>query len=80
MSLCLINQSINRGMYRDYLSYFQLRYGDPALRRAIPLALGLLSVSNPKLPVMDTLSKFSHDNDSEVASNSVFGMGLIGAG
>ncbi|GAV08369.1 hypothetical protein RvY_18076 [Ramazzottius varieornatus] len=57
-----------------------LRYGDPLLRRAVPLALGLLSVSNPKLNVMDTLSKFSHDNDSEVASNSVFSMGLIGAG
>ncbi|XP_055338382.1 26S proteasome non-ATPase regulatory subunit 2-like [Paramacrobiotus metropolitanus] len=57
-----------------------LRYGDAALRRAVPLALGLLSVSNPKLTVMDTLSKFSHDNDSEVASNSVLAMGLIGAG
>lgn len=37
-------------------------------------------MSNPKLNVMDTLSKFSHDNDSEVASNSVLAMGIIGAG
>ena len=29
---------------------------------------------------MDTLSKFSHDNDPEVAYNAIFAMGIIGAG
>lgn len=57
-----------------------MRYGDPALRRAVPLALGLLSVSNPQLPVMDTLSKYSHDTDISVAINSIFALGLIGSG
>jgi hypothetical protein len=46
----------------------------------VPLALGLISVSNPKLSILDTLSKFSHDSDSEVAHNSIFAMGLVGAG
>ena len=57
-----------------------LRYCEPAIRRVVPLALGLISVSNPQLHILDTLSKFSHDADAEVAHNSIFAMGLIGAG
>lgn len=57
-----------------------LRYCEPTIRRAVPLALGLISVSNPKLNILDTLSKFSHDSDAEVAHNSIFAMGLVGAG
>ncbi|KAF7287448.1 regulatory particle non-ATPase 1 [Rhynchophorus ferrugineus] len=57
-----------------------LRYCEPVIRRAVPLALGLISVSNPKLSILDTLSKFSHDSDSEVAHNAIFAMGLVGAG
>jgi len=57
-----------------------LQYGEPAIRRAIPLALGLHSVSNPRLAVMDTLSKLSHDNDVDVARNAILALGMIGAG
>ncbi|XP_046404712.1 26S proteasome non-ATPase regulatory subunit 2 [Ischnura elegans] len=57
-----------------------LRYCEPVIRRSVPLALGLISVSNPKLTILDTLSKFSHDSDSEVALNAIFAMGLAGAG
>ncbi|XP_069693503.1 26S proteasome non-ATPase regulatory subunit 2 [Periplaneta americana] len=57
-----------------------LRYCEPVIRRSVPLALGLISVSNPKLSILDTLSKFSHDSDSEVAHNAIFAMGLVGAG
>jgi len=57
-----------------------LRYGDIAIKRAVPLALGLISVSNPKLNILETLSKFSHDTDLEVAANAIFAMGLVGAG
>nr|CAH7738587.1 unnamed protein product [Callosobruchus chinensis] len=57
-----------------------LRYCEPMIRRAVPLALGLISVSNPKLNILDTLSKFSHDSDAEVAHNAIFAMGLVGAG
>ena len=55
-------------------------YGEPIIRKAVPLALGLLSASNPQLGILDTLSKYSHDNDLEVAMNAIFAMGLIGAG
>ncbi|XP_048580895.1 26S proteasome non-ATPase regulatory subunit 2 isoform X1 [Nematostella vectensis] len=57
-----------------------LQYGEPVIRRAVPLALALLSASNPQLPIIDTLSKLSHDSDAEVAHNAIFAMGIVGAG
>ncbi|WJX65314.1 26S proteasome non-ATPase regulatory subunit 2 A [Trifolium repens] len=57
-----------------------LKYGDRNVRRAVPLALGLLCISNLKVNVMDTLGKLSHDSDSEVAMAAVILFGLIGAG
>lgn len=57
-----------------------MQYGETPIRRAVPLALGLVSVSDPILPVLDTLSKYSHDSDLGVALNSIFAMGLVGAG
>ncbi|KAG0140497.1 hypothetical protein CROQUDRAFT_665118 [Cronartium quercuum f. sp. fusiforme G11] len=57
-----------------------MQYGEAPIRRAVPLALGLISVSDPILPVLDTLSKYSHDSDLNVALNSIFAMGLVGAG
>ncbi|KAH9822590.1 armadillo-type protein [Melampsora americana] len=57
-----------------------MQYGEAPIRRAVPLALGLISVSDPILPVLDTLSKYSHDSDLSVALNSIFAMGLVGAG
>ena len=44
-------------------------------RRAIPLALALLNVSNPTLGAMDALSRLSHDTDAEVAQNAVLALG-----
>jgi 26S proteasome regulatory subunit N1 len=63
----------------DFVSS-QLRYCEPAIRRAVPLAMGLLSVSNPQMSIVDTLSKFSHDHDPEVEYSAVLAMGLVGAG
>nr|GME13348.1 26S proteasome non-ATPase regulatory subunit 2 homolog A-like [Ipomoea batatas] len=57
-----------------------LQYGEQNIRRAVPLALGLLCISNPKVNVMDTLSRLSHDSDAEVAMAAIISMGLIGAG
>lgn len=69
-------------LFPNYFIYFyhQLRYGEPTLRRAVPLALALISVSNPRLNILDTLSKFSHDADPEVSYNSIFAMGMVGSG
>ncbi|KAL0443958.1 UNVERIFIED_CONTAM: 26S proteasome non-ATPase regulatory subunitA [Sesamum latifolium] len=57
-----------------------LQYGEQNIRRAVPLALGLLCISNPKVNVMDTLSRLSHDADAEVAMAAIISLGLIGAG
>ncbi|GMH12107.1 hypothetical protein Nepgr_013948 [Nepenthes gracilis] len=57
-----------------------LQYGEQNIRRAVPLAFGLLCISNPKVNVMDTLSRLSHDSDSEVATAAIISLGLIGAG
>ncbi|KAF5744081.1 hypothetical protein HS088_TW08G00674 [Tripterygium wilfordii] len=57
-----------------------LQYGEQNIRQAVPLALGLLCISNPKVNVMDTLSRLSHDTDSEVAMAAVISLGMIGAG
>lgn len=56
------------------------RYGENPIRRVVPLAIALLSISNPQLSVIDILNKYSHDLDEEVAINSIFSMGLVGAG
>ena len=58
----------------------QLQYGEPVIRRAVPLALALLSMSHPQLTVIDTLSKLSHDSDSDVVHNAILAMGLVGSG
>ncbi|RWR80577.1 26S proteasome non-ATPase regulatory subunit 2 A [Cinnamomum micranthum f. kanehirae] len=57
-----------------------LKYEEQNIRRAVPLSLALLCISNPKVNVMDTLSGLSHDTDSEVAMCAIISLGLIGAG
>ncbi|KAE8539114.1 hypothetical protein D1P53_005485 [Cryptococcus gattii VGV] len=57
-----------------------MTYGDPVIRKSVPLALGLISASNPQLSILDTLSKYSHDSDLDVAVNAILAMGFVGAG
>jgi len=79
LGLIAMGEDIGSEMLTRSLSHL-MRYCEPVIRRAVPLALSLLSVSNPQLSILDTLSKFSHDTDPEVAHNAIFGLGLIGAG
>lgn len=57
-----------------------LQYSEVNVRRIVPLALGMISLSNPRLTVMDTLSKLSHDQDEVVSQAAVLSLGLLGAG
>ncbi|EAZ63122.2 predicted protein [Scheffersomyces stipitis CBS 6054] len=57
-----------------------MHYGNSSIRRAVPLAMGLVSTSYPQMKVFDTLSRYSHDPDLEVAQNAIYSMGLVGAG
>jgi len=56
------------------------QYGDPQTRRAVPLALALLSVSNPRITIVDTLIRLCHDSDDEVAGSAIIALGLVSAG
>lgn len=79
ISLIAMNEDIGSEMALRAYGHL-LHYSEPVIKRAVPLGLALLSVSNPKLPILDTLSKFSHDADPEVSHNSIFALGIVGAG
>mmetsp|Transcript_31613 Transcript_31613/g.42833 ORF Transcript_31613/g.42833 Transcript_31613/m.42833 type:complete len:249 (-) Transcript_31613:319-1065(-) len=57
-----------------------LQYGEPIIRRTVPLAIGLLRVSNPDVAALDLLTKLAYDSDVEVSMSAIFSLGLIGAG
>ena len=57
-----------------------LHFGKAEKKRIIPLALAMLSISNPKINVMDLLFKLAYDTDTETADRAILALGLIGAG
>ena len=57
-----------------------MHYGEQVIRRAVPLAIGLLNSSNPILTTLDLLSKYSHDHDAQVSQNAIIAMGFVGCG
>jgi 26S proteasome regulatory subunit N1 len=57
-----------------------LQYGEPTIRKTVPLAIGLLRVSNPDVKTLDLLNKLAYDSDAEVAMSAIFALGLVGAG
>lgn len=57
-----------------------LQYGEPIIRRTVPLALGLLRISHPEVQTLDLLNKLAYDSDKQVAKCAIFALGLIGAG
>jgi 26S proteasome regulatory subunit N1 len=79
ISLIAMGEEVGTAMSTRAFNHL-LQYGEPVVRRTVPMAMGLLSISNPNLQVMDTLSKLSHDSDVNVAQGAIMGLGLIGAG
>jgi len=57
-----------------------LQYGEPTIKRTVPLAMGLLRISHPEIGTMDLLNKLAYDSDAEVSMSAIFALGLIGAG
>lgn len=41
------------------------------VRRVVPLALALLNISHPDMPVIDQLSRLTHDADADVAQSAI---------
>ena len=56
------------------------QYGEPVIKRTIPLAIGLLRISNTEVATMDLMTKLSYDSDENIAMSAIFALGLIGAG
>jgi len=79
ISLIAMGENLGREMAARTFGNL-LQYGEIVIKRSVPLALGFLYLGDPDVSVMDTLSKLSHDGDSEVAQSAIFGLGLIGAG
>ncbi|KAI3422175.1 hypothetical protein GPALN_012708 [Globodera pallida] len=81
LGIALIAMGEDIGSQMSLRIFSQLtRYGELSIRRAVPLSLALLSTSNPQLTIIETLSKYSHDSDTETARNAIFALGLVGAG
>ncbi len=57
-----------------------LHYCEIPIKRAVPLSLAVLNVSNPEFSVIDQLSRLSHDPDSELSQNAILGLGIVSAG
>ena len=79
IALISIAEDIGQEMSLRTFSHL-MYYGTEAIRKAVPLALGVLYASHPTVNIMDILSKYSHDHDKAVAVNAILAMGLVGAG
>lgn len=79
VALVAMGEDVGAEMCLRHMSHM-MHYGEPVIRKSVPLALALLSASNPQMSLVDTLSKYSHDNDLDVAINAILAMGIVGAG
>ncbi|SCV05542.1 LANO_0H09780g1_1 [Lachancea nothofagi CBS 11611] len=79
IAMIAMGEEIGKEMSLRHFSHL-MHYGNEHIRKTVPLAIGLLSVSDPQVKIFDALSRFSHDPDLDVSMNSIFAMGLTGAG
>lgn len=79
IALVAVGEEIGQEMALRSFNHL-LQYGEPKVRRAVPLAVALNSISHPQYAVADLLSKLSHDHDPIVGQCAIIALGLIGAG
>jgi len=79
LALIASNEEIGNEMALRSMNHL-LQYGEIAIKRAVPLALAILNLSNPRIPVQDLLSKLAHDTDIELSQRAIMALGLMGAG
>ena len=78
-SLIAIGEEVGMEMLSRSFNNF-LQFGDINTKKAVSLAIALLNLSNPKVQVIDSLTKFCYDTDRTVAMNAIFSMGLVSSG
>jgi len=79
IALVAFGEEIGQDMALRTMNHL-LQYGEPIIKRTVPLAIGLLRISNPEVQTMDLLTKLSYDTDVNVSQSAIFALGLIGAG
>lgn len=79
IAMIALGEDIGKEMSLRHFGHL-MHYGNEHIRSMVPLAMGLVSVADPQMKIFDTLSRFSHDADLNVSMNSIFAMGLCGAG
>jgi 26S proteasome regulatory subunit N1 len=66
VALIAFGEEIGSEMCMRTMSHL-LQYGEPIIKRTVPLAIGLLRISNPEIGAMDLLTKMSYDTNAEIA-------------
>uniref|UniRef100_A0A7S2V4A2 26S proteasome non-ATPase regulatory subunit 2 homolog n=1 Tax=Fibrocapsa japonica TaxID=94617 RepID=A0A7S2V4A2_9STRA len=79
ISLVALGENIGSEMALRTFDHL-LHYGELPIKRAVPLSLALLHVSDPDFSVIDQLSRLTHDQDPQVAQCAIIGLGVVGAG
>ncbi|QLG70529.1 hypothetical protein HG535_0A04690 [Zygotorulaspora mrakii] len=79
IAMIALGENIGKEMSLRHFGHL-MHYGNEHIRSMVPLAMGLVSIADPQMKVFDTLSRFSHDADLNVSMNSIFAMGMCGAG
>merc|ERR1712070_729660 len=79
IALVTVGEEIGSQMAMRSMEHL-LQYGELPVKRSVPLAIAILHISHPDFSVVDTVSKLTHDADTQVALNAIFALGLISAG
>lgn len=79
IAMVALGEDIGKEMSLRHFGHL-MHYGNEHIRRMVPLAMGLVSIADPQMKVFDSLSRYSHDPDLQVSMNSIYAMGLCGAG
>ena len=78
-SLIAIGESVGSEMLIRSFGHF-LQFGGVSVKKAVPLAIALLNLSNPKVAIVDQITKFCYDIDKVVAMNAIMSLGLVSSG
>jgi 26S proteasome regulatory subunit N1 len=78
-SLIAIGEDVGSEMLIRSFGHF-LQFGDIHIKKTVSLAISLLNLSNPKVTIIDNLTKFCYDQNKEVAMNAIFSLGLVSSG
>ena len=80
IALIASSEDIGQEMVQRTLNHILQYCQEAPIRRAVPLAIALMHISNPKINTIAILMKLANESDNELAYRSIIALGLIGAG